>query len=71
MQNAVDNAGNDFPKGLAQPAIRALHGAGITKLEHLAQITESDLKKLHGMGSKAIEALRTTLVAKGLNFAES
>ena len=59
----------DFPAGLAQPAIRALTGAGYTRLDQLAAVSEADLLKLHGMGPKAIGILRAALKAKGLAFA--
>jgi hypothetical protein len=29
-----------------------LHGAGYTRLEDLAKVTESDVMKLHGMGAE-------------------
>jgi DNA-directed RNA polymerase alpha subunit len=60
---------SEFPSKLAKPALRALSEAGITKLEQLTEVTESDLKKLHGMGPKAMEQLRTALNEKGLSFA--
>jgi uncharacterized protein YdhG (YjbR/CyaY superfamily) len=60
-----DDAG--FPK-LAAPARRALAAAGYTRLEQLAQVSESDLKKLHGMGPTAIAALRDALHERGLSF---
>ena len=60
-----DDAG--FPK-LAAPARRALSAAGYTRLDQLAQVSEADLKKLHGMGPTAITALREALHARGLSF---
>lgn len=60
---------SDFPK-LAQPAIRALNGAGYTRLEQLTKVTEADLKKLHGMGPNALGKLRAALAEKGWSFAE-
>jgi hypothetical protein len=56
-----------FPR-LSAPAGRALSGAGYTRLDQLAQISESDLKKLHGMGPTAIAALRAALDERGLSF---
>jgi hypothetical protein len=55
-----------FPKGISQPAIRALVHAGITSLEQVAGKRESDLRKLHGFGPKAIPILRQALLEKGL-----
>jgi hypothetical protein len=56
-----------FPR-LSAPARRALSGAGYTRLSQLAQISESDLKKLHGMGPTAIAALRAALDERGLSL---
>jgi uncharacterized protein YdhG (YjbR/CyaY superfamily) len=57
----------DLPK-LAAPARRALSAAGYTRLDQLAQVSESDLTKLHGMGATAIAALRDALHERGLSF---
>lgn len=61
---------SNWPKGVARPAQRALAGAGYQRLEQLAEISEAELKKLHGMGPKAIGLLREALAAQGLTFAE-
>ena len=58
-----------LPAGLAKPAQRALAAAGYTSLEQLAQVTEADLGRMHGMGPKAIGQLREALAAAGLSFA--
>lgn len=58
----------NLPPNLAKPAQRALNGAGINRLEQLAEFTETDLLKLHGMGPKAMEQIRSALVEKGLSF---
>jgi hypothetical protein len=34
----------------------------------LAQVSESEVKKLHGMGPKAVAALRAALRERGLSF---
>jgi hypothetical protein len=47
----------DLPK-LAAPARRALMGAGYTRLEHLTEVKESEVMRLHGMGPNALRALR-------------
>lgn len=62
---------NDFPAGLAQPALRALSAAGYTHLEQLTSVKEAELLKLHGMGPKALGLLRSALAARGLGFADS
>ncbi|MBX3052484.1 MAG: DUF3224 domain-containing protein [Caldilineaceae bacterium] len=61
-------AAGDLPTGLAAPAQRALAGAGIQRLDQLARISEAELKKLHGIGPKAVEQLRQALHARGLSF---
>lgn len=66
-QNERDN---DLPDGLASPARRALAGAGYSRLEQLTEISEDELKQLHGMGPKALEQLRNALVSRGLSFAD-
>jgi DNA-directed RNA polymerase alpha subunit len=53
-----------FPK-LAAPAVRALTGAGYTRLEQLMQVTEAELKALHGMGPNALKTLKEALAEKG------
>jgi hypothetical protein len=57
-----------FPRGVARPALRALLTAGITRLEQLKTWREADLAALHGMGPKAMGALREALQAKSLDF---
>jgi hypothetical protein len=66
MRNEQDTG---FPK-LSAPARRALSGAGYAHLDQLAQVSESGLKKLHGMGPTAIAALRAALAEHGLSFRE-
>ena len=61
---------SDLPKGLSAPALRALTGAGYVRLEQLTRVSEPELKKLHGMGPKAIDLLRSALEEKGLSFAK-
>lgn len=57
----------DLP--LAKPARRALVQAGYVRLKQLADVRESDLSRLHGMGPKAVEQLRAALAERGLSFA--
>ena len=71
MQHKQDNPQqSDFPEKLAQPARRALLGAGYTRLEQLAEVSEAELRQLHGMGPKALDQLRLVLEARGMSFAE-
>lgn len=57
-----------FPRGLSQPALRALASAGYTHLGQLSQISEADLSKLHGMGPRAIDIIRTEMKKNGQSF---
>lgn len=66
---STSNLQSDFPPGVSQPALRALHGAGIQRLEQLTTCSEAELLKLHGMGPKALGVLRQALEARGLKFA--
>ena len=64
-----DQQESDFPIKLAKPAQRALAEAGYKRLEQLTQVSEAEIKQLHGMGPKALDQLRRALEAKGLSFA--
>jgi DNA-directed RNA polymerase alpha subunit len=59
---------SDLPAGLAAPARRALAEAGYTRIEQFTELTEAQVRQLHGMGPKAIEQIRLALAAKGLFF---
>jgi DNA repair protein RadC len=61
----------DLPADLAGPARRALAAAGYTRLEQLTQISEAELRRLHGMGPKALDQLRRALAAGGRTFADA
>jgi len=61
---------NEFPPGVAQPAIRVLKSVGITRLEQCAKVTEAKLAMLHGMGPNALGLIREALKAKGQTFAD-
>ena len=56
----------DFQK-LRAPARLAFSRAGYTRLDQLAQLCESALKILHGMGATAMAPVRVDLDA-GLSF---
>ncbi|RYG23149.1 hypothetical protein EON82_14895 [bacterium] len=60
----------DFPKGVAVPAKCALASVGVERLEDLRSHSESDLATLHGMGPKALNALREALAERGWAFGE-
>jgi hypothetical protein len=60
--------GEPFPKGVSQPAIRALASAGYTHLDQLAGASEKYLATLHGMGPKALRIIGEALKAQGKSF---
>lgn len=68
-QHVGDALDSTFPTTLAAPARRALAAAGYTSLAQLGQVSEAELRKLHGMGPKALAQLREALAARGLAFA--
>ncbi len=68
-QPAGDDLDSSFPASLAAPARRALAAAGYTSLAQLAQVREAELRRLHGMGPKALAQLRQALAAQGRSFA--
>ncbi len=55
---------------LANPAKRALAGAGYTRLDEFTKVSEAEVMKLHGMGSKAMGRIRRALAERGKSFAE-
>lgn len=56
---------SDLPKGIGAPATRALAAAGYTALAQLHGVPAAELKKLHGMGPKAIRVLEEALEQHG------
>jgi uncharacterized protein YdhG (YjbR/CyaY superfamily) len=61
-------AQSDFPKGIGAPALRALVDAKIRSLAKLATRTEAEVAALHGMGPKALGALKRAMRARHLSF---
>jgi hypothetical protein len=59
-----------FPK-ISAPARRALDDAGLTELGLLTDVSEPELRRLHGMGPSAIRALRQALADRGLALRDS
>ncbi|WP_354637700.1 DNA-binding protein [Kitasatospora camelliae] len=57
-----------LPTGIGAPATRALAQAGYTRLSELAGVPAAELKKLHGMGPKALGRLPEALEARGLSL---
>jgi hypothetical protein len=65
-----DEQESDLPIELAQPARRALAGAGILRLEQLTKFSAAEVKQLHGIGPNALTQLHRALSARGLSFAD-
>lgn len=57
-----------FPKGISAPATRALQAAGYSELRQLADVPAAELKKLHGMGPKALRLLQEALQREGMSL---
>lgn len=60
---------DDLPV-LSAPARRALLAAGYTRLEQFANVRAADVLRLHGMGPKALDRLRSALAENGISFAQ-
>lgn len=54
--------------GLAKPAQRALHDAGIATFTQLAAYSEKEIAQLHGIGNNAIDQLTKAMSEQGLTF---
>lgn len=59
---------NGFLALMSAPARRALENEGITTLQQLAEYTEKEILKLHGIGLSAIPKLRSALEEEGMSF---
>lgn len=59
---------DDLPAGLAQPALRALAGAGLTSLDRLTRVSEAELSALHGMGPRAIGIIKAALESRRMSL---
>ncbi|MCH7232493.1 hypothetical protein L0U85_16765 [Glycomyces sp. L485] len=66
--SAAEKAGagevGDLPKAIGRPATRALANAGVTTLDQVAGLSDSELKGLHGVGPRAVRILREALEAR-------
>ncbi|HEX6912184.1 MAG TPA: hypothetical protein VF142_17405 [Longimicrobium sp.] len=54
-----------WPPGMGRPAARALNAAGYTELRQLAGVPASELRKLHGMGPRALGVIQAALQQQG------
>jgi hypothetical protein len=55
-----------FPKGVWQPAIRALAEEGFTDFRQLSGESEKALLQPHGVGPKSIRVIKQALIDAGL-----
>jgi hypothetical protein len=68
MTSAAEPA---FPKGVGAPATRALNAAGYTELSQLAGVPAAELRKLHGMGPKALRVIQAALEEQRSSVSDS
>ena len=61
-------AGQTLPRNIGAPATRTLTAAGYTNLSQLADVPVAELKKLHGVGPKALRLLQEALEQQGLSL---
>jgi hypothetical protein len=61
-------ADEGLPRNIGAPATRALTAAGFTEVRQLADVPAADLKKLHGVGPKALRLLQEALEQRGLSL---
>jgi SAM-dependent methyltransferase len=64
----VTSADAGLPANIGAPATRALISAGYTELRQLSGVPVSDLRKLHGVGPKALRLLQEALERQGLSL---
>jgi hypothetical protein len=57
--------GPDMPTALVEPALRALAGAGYTRLEQLADLDPAELGRLHGLAPRHFDCSRKLLPPTG------
>lgn len=56
----------EWPPGVARPALRALAGIGVTRMQQLDGKSRAALAALHGVGPGALAALEAALAERGL-----
>ncbi|AJW41417.1 hypothetical protein NY08_3407 [Rhodococcus sp. B7740] len=65
MSRAEADERPEFPKGTGNPASRAFRAAGYMCLDDLAGVPAAELKKLHGVGPKALTVVQAALEQTG------
>src|SRR5450755_2233650 len=61
-------SGTGLPGTIGAPATRALTAAGYTELRQLANVPAAELRKLHGVGPKALRLLQAALAEQGMSL---
>ncbi|OZE83267.1 DNA-binding protein [Rhodococcus sp. 15-649-2-2] len=65
MSTAESGEHPAFPKGTGTPASRAFRAAGYLCLDDLAGVSAAELRKLHGVGPKALTVVQAALEQTG------
>ncbi|MFI8569259.1 DNA-binding protein [Rhodococcus sp. NPDC078407] len=65
MSRAETDEHSDFPEGTGKPASGAFRAAGYLCLDDLVGVPASELRKLHGVGPKALEVVQAALEQTG------
>ena len=68
LEEPENKSSKTFLASLVAPARRALENEGVITLEKLANFSEKEILKLHGMGKSSIPKLKDALKEKGLMF---
>ena len=53
-----------LPKGIGNPALRALASVGVRNLDQVTRFSEAELLALHGVGPKALGIIKAALRAQ-------
>jgi hypothetical protein len=64
----VTSASAGLPPNIGAPATRALTAAGYAELTQLSGVPAAELKKLHGVGPKALRLLQEALEQRGMSL---
>jgi hypothetical protein len=64
----MTSADAGLPRNIGAPATRSLTAAGYARLSQLANVPVSELKKLHGVGPKALRLLQEALEQQGMSL---
>jgi hypothetical protein len=57
-----------LPGNIGAPATRALTAAGYTELRQLGDVPAAELRKLHGVGPRALRLLQEARQAQGMSL---